>query len=37
MKMNSGVMMENLLKLQENGEQIAKKLYGKAIDLMFGY
>ena len=35
MEINSGVMMENLIKLQENGEQIAKDLYGKAIDLMF--
>ena len=35
MEINSGVMMENLIKLQENGEQIAKDLYGEAIDLMF--
>lgn len=35
MEINSGVMMENLIKLQENGEQIAKDLYGDAIDLMF--
>lgn len=35
MEINSGVMMENLIKLQENGEQIAKYLYGEAIDLMF--
>ena len=35
MEINSGVMMENLIKLEENGEQIAKDLYGDAIDLMF--
>lgn len=35
MEINSGVMMENLIKLQENGEQITKDLYGEAIDLMF--
>ena len=35
MEINSGVMMENLIKLQENGEQIAKALYESAIDLMF--
>ncbi|MCR5146150.1 MAG: hypothetical protein K6B70_02205 [Clostridia bacterium] len=35
MEINSGVMMENLIKLQENGEQIAKDLYENAIDLMF--
>ena len=35
MEINSGVMMENLIKLQEDGEQIAKELYGEAIDLMF--
>lgn len=35
MEINSGVMMENLIKLKENGEEIAKDLYGEAIDLMF--
>lgn len=35
MEINSGAMMENLIKLEENGEQIAKDLYGDAIDLMF--
>ena len=35
MEINSGVMMENLIKLQENGEQIAKALYESAIVLMF--
>ena len=35
MEINSGVMMENLIKIQENGEQIAKDLYGEAIDSMF--
>ena len=35
MEINSGVMMENLVRLQENGEQIAKEMYGEAIDLMF--
>ena len=35
MEINSGVMMENLFKLKENGEEIAKELYREAIDLMF--
>ena len=35
MEINSGVMMENLINLQEDGEQIAKDLYGEAIDMMF--
>ena len=35
MEINSGVMMENLVRLQENGKQIAKEMYGEAIDLMF--
>ena len=35
MEINSGVMMENLIKLQEDGKSIAMDLYGKAIDLMF--
>lgn len=35
MEINSGVMMENLIKLKENGEEIAKELYREAIDLMF--
>ena len=35
MEINSGVMMENLIKLQENGKQIAKNLYSEAIDLMW--
>ena len=36
MEINSGVMMENLVKLKEDGIEIAKDLYGEAIDLMFG-
>lgn len=35
MEINSGVMMENLVKLQDDGIQIAKSVYGEAIDLMF--
>lgn len=35
MEINSGVMMENLIKLQENGMQIAKNFYGEAINMMF--
>lgn len=35
MEINSGVMMENLIKLRDDGEKIAKELYGEAIDLMF--
>ncbi len=35
MEINSGVMMENLIKLKDDGEKIAKELYGEAIDLMF--
>ena len=35
MEINSGVMMENLIRLQEDGTEIAKELYGEAIDLMF--
>lgn len=35
MEINSGVMMENLVKLKDDGEKIAKELYGEAIDLMF--
>ena len=35
MEINSGVMMENLIKLKEDGEQIAKDIYGEAIELMF--
>ena len=35
MEINSGVMMENLIKLRDDGEKIAKELYGEAIELMF--
>lgn len=35
MEINSGVMMENLIKLNSNGENIAKEIYGEAIDMMF--
>lgn len=35
MEINSGVMMENLIKLKDDGEKIAKELYREAIDLMF--
>lgn len=35
MEINSGVMMENLIKLQEDGTKIAKVLYGEAINMMF--
>ena len=35
MEINSGVMMENLIKLEENGYQIAKDIYEKAVKMMF--
>ena len=35
MEINSGVMMENLIKLDENGKQIAKDIYMEAINMMF--
>lgn len=35
MEINSGVMMENFIKLESNGEQIAKEIYGEAVDMMF--
>lgn len=35
MEINSGVMMENLIKLQGDGEQVAKDIYREAIDIMF--
>ena len=35
MEINSGVMMENLIKLQKDGPEVAKELYGEAIELMF--
>ena len=35
MEINSVVMMENLIKLEEDGVETAKELYGEAIDLMF--
>ena len=35
MEINSGVMMENLIKLKKDGVKIAKELYEAAIDLMF--
>ena len=35
MEINSGVMMENLIKLEKNGVEIAKDIYGEAVKLMF--
>jgi len=35
MEINSGVMMENLIKLEENGYQIAKDIYEEAVKMMF--
>lgn len=35
MEINSGVMMENLIKLQENGIEIAKDIYEEAVKMMF--
>jgi glutathione synthase/RimK-type ligase-like ATP-grasp enzyme len=32
---NSGVMMDNLMHLLDNGHEIAKEIYSEAIDLMF--
>lgn len=34
-EINSGVMMENLINLKENGKETAKKIYRNAINLMF--
>ena len=35
MEINSGVMMENLIKLEENGVEIAKDIYEEAVKMMF--
>lgn len=35
MEINSGVMMENLIKLEENGFDIAKEIYTEAVNMMF--
>ena len=35
MEINSGVMMENLINLKEDGEKIAKSIYEIAIQKMF--
>lgn len=35
MEINSGVMMENLIKLDKNGEKIAKDIYMEAVNMMF--
>ena len=35
MEINSGVMMENLIKLEENGFEIAKEMYEEAVKMMF--
>lgn len=35
MEINSGVMMENLINLEKNGYEVAKKIYKEAIDNMF--
>lgn len=37
MEINSGVMMENLIKLEENGLEIAKDMYTEAVKMMFGF
>lgn len=37
MEINSGVMMENLIKLKENGFEIAKEIYTEAIRMMFRF
>lgn len=34
-EVNSGVMMENLIKLKDNGRKIAKEIYRKVINFMF--
>ena len=35
LEVNSGVMMENLVKLEKDGYEIAKRIYEQAIDNMF--
>ena len=35
LEINSGVMIDKYAKYMENGEEICKKIYSKAIDLMF--
>ena len=35
LEINSGVMMDNLIKENENGYEIAKSIYKKAIKAMF--